>query len=451
MFKKISEKKVHITLLAFLTGLFMGVSVNFISASNTPHKYLDYFHEVFQILSSEFVDEPDNRKMFYGAIKGMVDSLGDPFTRFLGEEDIAELQEMTNGKFVGIGVEVEVKDGELVVVSPIENSPAYRAGIEAGDVITSVNDEPLKEGNFSEIMKSMRGLPGTKVKITVRREGYDSELTYDIERAAIKVESVDYALINEYKTGYLRIKIFGIETTSDVKKALDYFRSNNITQLVIDLRYNPGGTLESAVEIADFFLDKDMVIASTKGRSENAKETIYRDKAPKYYTGKVIILVNRGSASASELLSGALRDNRRAILVGEQTFGKGSVQKSFYIDKDAAVNVTIAKYYTPSGAMIHKKGLTPDKIVAFMDYTPEEQEYLNKAGTEKIINAFMNSKTTDDQKTRLEFRKYLADKGIKVSDRTSDFILKYEVGRYHKAAIYDLEFDNQLMTAIKSF
>ena len=170
MFKNFSEKRFHLTLLAFLTGLFTGISVTFISAAaNSSHKYLDFFHQAYRVIISDYVDEPDSKKMFYGAIKGMIDSLGDPFTRFLNEDEISDLNELTSGRFVGIGVEVAVRDGELVVISPIQNSPAFRAGIEAGDVITSVDDERIKDNNFDEIMKNMKGIPGSKVKITVRR------------------------------------------------------------------------------------------------------------------------------------------------------------------------------------------------------------------------------------------------------------------------------------------
>ena len=452
MFKNLSEKRFHVTLLAFLTGLFLGISVTFISAaSNSSHKYLDFFHQAYQVIISDYVDEPDSKKMFYGAIKGMIDSLGDPFTRFLNEEEIAELNELTYGKFVGIGVEIAVRDGELVVISPIQNSPAYKAGIEAGDVITSVNDERIKDNNFDEVMKNMKGLPGSKVKITVKREGYDREIAYDLERAAIKVDSVEYAIIKEHNTGYLRIIQFGGGTTVDVKKALELFKANGIDKLVLDLRYNPGGTIDSAVEIAELFLNKDSVIASTKGRNVYSTEKVFKSRIPMFYTGKIVVLINKGSASASELLSGALRDNKRALLVGEKSFGKGSVQSRVVLDKDIGFNITIAKYFTPSGEMIHKKGITPDKVVTFMDFPAGDEDELNKASTEKVIGAFVNSKTADDLKTREEFKKYLADKGIKISDRTSGYILKYEVARFHKPEIYDLEFDNQLNTALKSF
>ncbi len=452
MLKKFSEKRFHLTLLAFLTGLFLGISVTFISAaSNTSHKYLDFFHQTYQVIVSDFVDEPDSKKMFYGAIKGMIDSLGDPFTRFLNEEEISELNELTNGKFVGIGVEIAVRDGELVVISPIENSPAFRAGIEAGDVITSVNDERIKDNNFDQIMKNMKGLPGSKVKITIKREGFDREIAYDLERAAIKVDSVEYAIIKEHNAGYLRIIQFGGGTTVDVKKALEHFKAKGIDRLVLDLRHNPGGTIDSAVEIAELFLDKDSVIASTKGRNVYSTEKVFKSRIPMFYTGKIVVLINRGSASASELLSGALRDNKRALLVGEKSFGKGSVQSRVVLDKDIGFNITIAKYYTPSGEMIHKKGITPDKVVTFIDFSAGDEEELNKVNTEKVISAFFNSKTVDDRNTRDEFKKYLSDKGIKISDRISDYILKYEVARYHKPAIYDLEFDNQLNTALKAF
>jgi carboxyl-terminal processing protease len=452
MFKNFSEKRFHLTLLAFLTGLFTGISVTFISAAaNSSHKYLDFFHQTYRVIISDYVDEPDSKKMFYGAIKGMIDSLDDPFTRFLNEDEISDLNELTSGRFVGIGVEVAMRDGALVVISPIQNSPAFRAGIEAGDIITSVNDRRIKDSNFNEIIKSMKGVPGSKVKITIRREGYDSEISYDLERAPIRVDSVEYAVIKEHNTGYLRIIQFGGGTTADVKKALEHFKSNGIEKLVLDLRFNPGGTIDSAVEIAELFLNRDSVIASTKGRNVYAAEKIFRSRIPMFYTGKVVVLINRGSASASELLSGALRDNKRALLVGEKSFGKGSVQTRVLMDKDIGFNITIAKYLTPSGEMIHKKGITPDKVVSFIDFEAGEEDVLNRAGTVKAIRGFVNSKTVDDLKTREEFRGYLADKGIKLSEKTAGYILKYEVARFRKSAVYDLEFDNQLNTALKSF
>jgi len=449
MFKKFSERKTHLIVLSFATGLFLGINFSFIASAGEPaHKYLDFFHQAYQIITSEYVEKPDNKKLFYGAIKGMIDSLGDPFTRFLNEESSEELQEMTSGKFVGIGVEIAVKDGEIVVVSPIENSPAMRAGIESGDLIIKVDNENIKDKNLDEIIKHIKGLPGTKVNITVKREGISEEINYTIERAPVKIDSTEFALIKEYNTGYLRIKTFGSETSQDVKKAIDFFNSNKIDKLIIDLRYNPGGLLTAAVEISDFFLDKDQTVVSTKGRADGGKENFFKAAAGPAYRGKIIVLVNRGSASASEILSGALRDNNKALLLGEKTFGKGSVQKTYNLDKEVGLAVTIAKYYTPSGAMIHGKGIMPDYEVKIAEFPESEKDDLKKISRDKLLNQFVSIKTVYNDNVKSEFRKFLKEKNVKISDATSDFILKREISKYHKNQIYDLEFDNQLTAAV---
>jgi carboxyl-terminal processing protease len=449
MFNKPSERKTHLLVLAFATGLFLGITFSFIATAGEPaHKFLDFFHQTFRIITSEYVDEPDNKKLFYGAIKGMIDSLGDPFTRFLDEEANSELQEMTSGKFVGIGVEIAVKNGEIVVVSPIENSPAMKAGIESGDIITKVNNEIIKDKNLNDIIKTIKGLPGTKVSISVRREGFNEDLNYNIERAAIKIDSTEFDVIKEHNIGYLKIKTFGNETTQDVQKAVEFFKDRKIDKLIIDLRYNPGGLLTAAVEISDLFLEKDLVIVSTKGRSEGGKETVFKSVKPSSYSGKIIILVNKGSASASEIMSGALRDNKKAILVGEKTFGKGSVQKTYSLNGDVGIAVTVAKYYTPSGAMIHGKGIAPDMEVKLAEFPENETAALKRISREKLLNEFVSIKTVYDEKSRAAFKKFLTDKSLNISDRTADFLLKREVGKYHKNGIYDLEFDNQLLLAI---
>jgi carboxyl-terminal processing protease len=452
MFKKFSERKIHLVVLAFSTGLFLGVNFSFAAKAGEPaHKYLEYFHQVYQMITSEYVDAPDNKKLFYGAIKGMINSLGDPFTRFLDEEATSELQEMTTGKFVGIGVEIAVKDGEIVVVSPIDNSPAMKAGVESGDIITRVNSESIKDKNLNDVIKNIKGLPGTKVSISVKREGFTEEIAYEIERAPIKIESTDYALIKEHNTGYLRIKTFGSDTTSDVKKALEFFRNSRVNRLIIDLRFNPGGLLNAAVDISDFFLDKETVIVSTKGRGENIKEIVYRASNPAYYSGEVIILVNKGSASASEILSGALKDNKRAVLVGEKTFGKGSVQKTYSLDKELGIALTIAKYYTPSGAMIHGKGIMPDREVKYVDVAESDTEELKKISKDKLLNKFVTIKTEYNDSTKQGFHKFLKSNSVAITDKTADIILKREISKYHKNIPYDLEFDNQLITALEMF
>jgi carboxyl-terminal processing protease len=216
-------------LITFFTGLFLGLNFSHIARANSSaQKYLEYFHQVYQLIVSEYVEEPDNKTIFFGAIKGMISSLGDPFTRVLDEEASSQLQEMTTGKFVGIGIEIAVRDGEIVVVAPIDNSPAMKAGIEPGDVITRVNNEIIKDKNLEDVLKNIKGLPGTKVSITIRRDGFDEEITYDIERAPIKIESTEFAIIDDYKTGYLQIKTFGNDTANDVRKAIDFFKSKRL-------------------------------------------------------------------------------------------------------------------------------------------------------------------------------------------------------------------------------
>ena len=450
MFKRFSERKNHLIILAFATGLFLGINFSFVAQAGEPaHKYLEFFHQTFQIITSEYVDQPENKKLFYGAIKGMIDSLGDPFTRFLNEDSTAELQEMTSGKFVGIGVEIAVKDGEIVIVSPIENSPAIKAGIESGDVITRVNNEIIKDKNLDEVIKNIKGLPGTKVNISIRREGFTEEISYNIERAPVKIESTEFTVIKESGTGYLRIKTFGTDTTQDVRKALAEFNYKKIDKLIIDLRYNPGGLLTAAVEISEFFLEKDLTIVSTKGRSDRGKENFFKSVKDPIYKGKIIVLVNKGSASASEILSGALRDNNKAMLLGEKTFGKGSVQKTYNLDKEVVIALTIAKYYTPSGAMIHGKGIMPDFEVKVVEFPEAETEDLKKISRDKLLNEFVSIKTAYNDKTKEEFKKFLLSKNVKISDTTADFILKREITKYHKDQIYDLEFDNQLTAAIE--
>ncbi len=258
---------------------------------------------------------------------------------------------------------------------------------------------------------------------------------------------MEHAIIEKDKIGYLKIKSFGSQTTSDVRKAMKIFRSENIKKLIIDVRENPGGLLPAAIEISDIFLDKGKTIVSTKGRKGNSR--IFKASSPMIFSGKVIVLVNKGSASASEILSGALRDNNRAMLLGEKTFGKGSVQIRHNLDKDISVAITAARYYTPSGAMIHKKGIMPDYKVKFFEIPKSEEKAIQKIYMNKILAGFVNTKTRYNEETKKSFIELLRDKKIELSSRTAFFLLKREINRYRKKALYDLEFDDQLKAAIK--
>ncbi len=452
MLKKIKERNFHFLLFAFLFGLFIGVNFSFSAkAGESTHKYLDYFHQVYQIISSEYVDGANNKDLFYGAIQGMIKSLNDPFSRFLDEDSYGELNEMTTGKFVGVGVEISIRDGEVVVITPIEDSPAMRAGIKAGDIIFKVNKQVIKDMKIEEIINLIKGLPGSTVKLYVRRDGVDDILSFDVERAPIKLKSVEYGVIKEYNIGYIRIKNFGSDTAKDVNDGIRFFNKSGIDKVIVDLRYNPGGLLTAAVSLSEIFLKKGQVVVSTKGKEGTGNENMFKVENDPIYSGNVIVLVNKGSASASEIFAGAIRDNKRGILVGEKTFGKGSVQKTFNLDKNIGVAVTVAKYYTPAGELIHKKGIMPDFEVPEEKLQKDEIDSLKKIDADKSADAFFKKDMQFNETTRADFKKYIAGKNIKISDRAADIFLKNKIGQYRKKDLYDLEFDNQLSFAAGKF
>ena len=451
MIKKIKERKLHLLIITFLTGLFLGINIaNFSSATEGAHKYLDYFHQVYQIILTDYVDVVDNKNIFYGAIRGMIKALDDPFSRFLDEASYSSLMEETSGKFVGIGVEITVKNNEIVVISPIEDTPAMRAGILAGDAIIKVNDKPVSDKDLADIIKEIRGVPNTKVKLTIKRSGFEDPMDFDIERAAIKINTVSYSILNEFSdTGYMKVKLFSSDTAKDIEEALKYFNSKGIQKLIVDLRWNPGGLLDKAIAIVNLFLEKDQIIVSTRGREGSGNVSEFKATGAPLYKGKLIVLVNNGSASASEIFSGAIRDNKRGKLLGEKTFGKGSVQKFYNLDDDIGVTITIAKYYTPSGISIHGKGIEPDYKVEPEKISPEDKDQIEVIMKKKILENFAVSNKSYNDDTRQKFRRLLKDNNITISEKTADYILKREILKYSKPPLYDLEFDNQLNESIR--
>ncbi|TAL37398.1 MAG: S41 family peptidase [Spirochaetes bacterium] len=449
MLKKIRERNIHLLILVFFTGLFLGTNLSFrLKAEEPSYGYLDYFHQTFQILSTEYVEKIDPKQLFYGAIRGMVQALGDPFSRFLNEEDFAELKEETSGKFVGIGVEITARDGEIVIISPIEDTPAMRAGLRAGDIITAVNGTEIKNKSVGEIIKLIRGIPSTSVRLTVKRESADEPLAFDIEREQIKMETVRHDIFQDRKVGYIKVKVFSTETPKEIEKALAEMNAKGVDKLIVDLRWNPGGQLDKSIIIANYFLEKDKLIVSTRGREGTDTLTEYKARTEPLYNGKLVVLVNKGSASASEIFSGAMRDNGRAKLVGEKTFGKGSVQKIYSLSESIGLAVTIAKYYTPSGVSIHGKGIIPDYLVEMEMFSEEDRPGIIRVNREKLIDEFMKSHKGYTSETRKEFLTFLASKNITISEKTASYLLKTETGKFSKQPVYDLEFDSQLKKAL---
>ncbi len=321
-----------------------------------------------------------------------------------------------------------------------------RAGILSGDVITYVNGKTIRGKKMIEVIKKIKGLPGSTVKLTIRREGFDEKLDFDVARAPIKLKSVEGTIIGD--VGYIKIKNFGSETAEDVRINLMKFNKKNIDKVVLDLRYNPGGLLTAAISISDYILEKGKRIVSTKGR-DGIDERISFSKNDAVYKGKLIALVNKGSASASEILSGAIRDNKRGKLLGEKTFGKGSVQQTFSLDRETSVAITIAKYYTPSGEMIHKKGIKPHFKISQEKMSEKDMKNLKILRKDKLLKSFVTKSMVYSEKSKNDFKEILDKKKIIMSDETRNYILKSRIQRYKKRKLYDLEFDKQLVVALK--
>jgi carboxyl-terminal processing protease len=352
------------------------------AATPLPLDELRQLADVYGLIKSDYVEPVEDKKLLSDAIAGMVASL-DPHSVYLDQKDFAEMQESVQGKFVGIGVEVAMEDGYVKIVSPIEDTPAFRAGIKAGDLITRIDNVPIKGLSLDEAISRMRGEPHSKVLLTIARRGADTPWVVPVERQEIKMVSVKAKLV-EPGYAWLRISQFQEETVEELADKVKglYAQNPNIKGLVLDLRNDPGGLLPSAIGVSAAFLPQNEVIVSTRGQLPESNATFYgrRDfyarpgadplaRLPAALkTVPMVVLVNTGSASASEIVAGALQDYKRAIVMGSQTFGKGSVQTLRQLSADTAVKLTTARYYTPKGRSIQARGIVPDLKV---DETPE--------------------------------------------------------------------------------
>lgn len=330
------------------------------STAVSAYQKLDIFTDVLTTIQNTYVDEVPADKLIYGAIEGMLQTL-DPHSAFMPPDVYKEMQVDTSGQFGGLGIEITMKDGVLTVVAPIEDTPASRAGIQPEDKIIAIDGVTTKDLSLGEAVKKMRGPKGTKVTITVMRNGWKGPQDFTLEREIIKVKSVKSKLFDG-DIGYVRIQQFQERTGEDLKAALKELEKNRLQGLILDLRNNPGGLLDQAIEVGDQFLD-DGLIVFTKGRLPNSRQE-FRARSEGYDRKyPIVVLVNGGSASASEIVAGALQDHRRAILMGTPTFGKGSVQTIIPLKDGSALRLTTAKYYTPNGRSIQATGITPDIIV----------------------------------------------------------------------------------------
>ncbi len=336
-------------------------------AGPTRYENLELFQKVLHFVEANYVDEIKNKDLVYGAIKGMLETL-DPHSNFLTPEIFKEMKVDTSGKFGGLGIEIGIKDNILTIMAPIEDTPAWRAGLKPNDRIVKINAESTKGMTLMEAVGKMRGKKGTDVTLSIYRDGFEKIRDVTVTRDVIKIQSVKSEEL-EPEYGYIRLTSFNESAATDIKKAIEKLESKKkLKGLVFDLRTNPGGLLDQAVEVSSLFIDEG-VIVSTIGRNRDQKDVKYARKGNARKDFPVAILVNSNSASAAEIVAGALQDHHRAIIMGQPTFGKGSVQTVIELGPDLGLKLTIARYYTPSGRSIQEKGVHPDIILD--DYDPK--------------------------------------------------------------------------------
>mgnify|MGYP001209938561 FL=1 len=348
-------KLIGLSVLLLFLNLKPSYSAN---DENNIYEKIDIFSDVLDKINKEYVDEINQNEVMDAAINGVLQSL-DPYSAYMSPESFESMRTETSGEFGGLGIEVSMEAGVVKVISPLDESPAYKAGVKAGDYIVKINDHQVQGKTLSEAVDLMRGPVGSDIEITVRRIGERKALVFNITRKIIKVQSVKSKKI-ENNIGYIRLTAFNENSSSQVKKKIRQFnKDKNIKGYILDLRNNPGGLLSQAIKISDFFLS-DGEIVSTKSRKENENRKWFANAGDILNGKTLLVLINNGSASASEILAGALKDHKRAILVGETTYGKGSVQSIIPLKNNGAIRLTISKYYLPSGVSISEVGVDPD-------------------------------------------------------------------------------------------
>ena len=367
-------KKFYLTLFIYLF-----LVQNVISSENDIYKKIDVFGEVLEKINKEYVDEINQSESMDSAINGLLQSL-DPYSSYMSPEIFNEMQTETSGEFGGLGIEVSMEAGVVKVISPIDDTPASRAGIKAGDYIVKINDAQVQGKSLSEAVELMRGPVGSGIKLTVRRRGEKKALTFNITREVIVIKSVKADLL-EKSIGYIRLTSFNENSGQQIKKEINKLEKNqNVSSYILDLRNNPGGLLSQAIKISDFFLDNGEIV-STKSRKASENRKWFANKGDLTNGKTMIVLINYGSASASEIVAGALKDHKRAILIGENSYGKGSVQSIIPLKNNGAIRLTVAKYYLPSGNSISEVGVSPD-----IEINEKDDDFKIKTKTDNQLN-----------------------------------------------------------------
>jgi carboxyl-terminal processing protease len=466
--KSFSTKMKAAGLVSLGAVLGVAISLNFSAIAernqtmlNLPIEEVRMLSEVFGRVKAGYVEEVDDKRLIKEAINGMLNGL-DPHSAFLDEDAFKDMQAATSGKFGGLGIEVGTEDGFVKVISPIDDTPAYKAGIKSGDFIIKVNDTNLRGLTLTEAVKRMRGEAGTEAVLTILRRGEASELTFNVKRAVIEIQSVRTRQIAP-DIGYIRLTQFEQSTPEKMVKAInDVYKQNNnaLKGLILDLRNDPGGVLDASVAVSAAFLPKDALVVYTEGRIEDAKMRLYAKKEdyqrrggkedvlaklnPLIKTVPLLVLVNNGSASASEIVAGALQDHGRAIIMGTQTFGKGSVQTLLPISNNSAIKLTTARYFTPKGRSIQAKGIVPDKLVddgtlRFVTREADLERHLESDEEKKAVEAIKKAKPIDvtltDAEAKKDEPKIEYKPKLALDGKPIDFVLQQAVNHFNGEAV----------------
>ncbi len=432
------------TVVALLAGVALGAMVpqlvaTTVAQENTPkttYEYLDLFGDIFERVRVAYVEEVDEQKLIEAAINGMLASL-DPHSAYLPPENFADMREQTKGEFGGLGIEVTMENGFVKVVSPIDDTPAARAGLLSGDFITHIDGESVLGLSLSEAVDKMRGPVGSEINITISRAGSEEPFDVKITRDVIKIRAVRARV--EGDVGILRITTFNEQTFANLEEAIaevkEKIGADKVSGYIVDLRNNPGGLLNQAIEVADAFLDTGEIV-STRGRDLEEADRVNARTGDLTGGKPVVVLINEGSASASEIVAGALQDQRRAILLGAKTFGKGSVQTVMQLGDKGAMKLTTARYYTPSGRSIQALGIEPDILVEErkISDTEAEAEAEKRTRSEADLRGRLESELSEDERKQLEEERARHEATAKL--RQEDFQLAYALDLLAGLSIY---------------
>jgi carboxyl-terminal processing protease len=403
---KINRKKFIVMALVLLlsgtfvlltTGILIGQEV--VQSKSETYEQLKAFTQALELVKRNYVENPNSKELIEGAIRGMIAGL-DPHSSYMNERGFKEMSMDIKGEFQGVGIQIGIKNSQLAVIAPIEDTPADRAGIAAGDRILKINDEWTKDLTIEQAVDKMRGPKGTQVRLLIHREGWDKPREFTITRDTIKVQSVKSKMLDN-ETGYVKLIQFQGQTADELEKALKGLEAKGMKKLILDMRNNPGGILDASVDVSGKFLPKDSLVVYLQGRQKADRKDYLTTSSEPPRDYPIVVLVNTGSASASEIVAGALQDSKRALIVGTQTFGKGSVQTVFPLEDGGGIRLTTAKYYTPSGRSIQNVGITPDIEVKLPTVKePKDGEPVHVVVREKDLERHLKNETVKEEKKK---------------------------------------------------